>query len=131
MDFGKKVQMLRKTHGLSQETLANILNINRNNLSRIETGKSEPNLSVIRDIAKYFNMGDLVAMTAPMREIVVSGNEDNGFLLAGAINSVAVGRLGYEALGAGDNLVHVIAPGPHRFFAKESYPHIHRMIEEL
>ena len=56
MYFGKKVQMLRKTHGLSQETLANILNINRNNLSRIETGKSEPNLSVIRDIAKYFNI---------------------------------------------------------------------------
>ena len=82
-------------------------------------------------IAKYFDMGDIVAMVAPKRNVVVSGNEDNGFLLAGAINSVAVGRLGYEALGAGDNLVHVIAPGPHRFFAKESYPHIHRMIEEL
>ena len=56
MDFGKKIQMLRKTHGLSQETLANILNINRNNLSRIETGKSEPNLSIIRDIVKYFKL---------------------------------------------------------------------------
>ena len=56
MDFGKKIQMLRKTHGLSQETLANILNINRNNLSRIETGKSEPNLSIIRDVARYFNV---------------------------------------------------------------------------
>ena len=56
MDFGKKIQMLRKTHGLSQETLANILNINRNNLSRIETGKSEPNLSIIRDVSKYFNV---------------------------------------------------------------------------
>lgn len=82
-------------------------------------------------IAKYFDMGDLVAMTAPMREVVVSGNEDNGFLLAGAINSVNVGRRGYEALGVGDNLVHVVAPGPHRFFAKESYPYIHKMIEEL
>ena len=48
MDFGKKVQMLRKTHGLSQENLANILNINRNNLSRIETWNSAPNLSVIK-----------------------------------------------------------------------------------
>lgn len=56
MDFGKKIQMLRKTHGLSQETLANILNINRNNLSRIETGKSEPNLSIIRDVSRYFNV---------------------------------------------------------------------------
>lgn len=56
MDFGKKIQMLRKSHGLSQETLANILNINRNNLSRIETGKSEPTLSIIRDVVKYFNI---------------------------------------------------------------------------
>ena len=56
MEFGEKIQMLRKSHGISQEALANILNINRNNLSRIETGKSEPNLSIIRDIAKYFNV---------------------------------------------------------------------------
>lgn len=56
MEFGKKIQMLRKSHSISQETLANILNINRNYLSRIETGKSEPTLSVIRDIVKYFNI---------------------------------------------------------------------------
>ena len=82
-------------------------------------------------IAKYFDMGDLVAMTAPMRNIVVSGAEDNGFLIDGAINSVAIGRKGYEALGVSDRLVHVIGPGPHRFYAEESYPHIHRMLEEI
>ena len=82
-------------------------------------------------IAKYFDMGDLVAMTAPMRNIVVSGAEDNGFLIDGAINSVAIGRKGYEALGVSDRLVHVIGPGPHRFYAEESSPHIHRMLEEI
>ena len=82
-------------------------------------------------IAKYFDMGDIVAMAAPVHQVVVSGAEDNGFLIDGAINSVAVGRLGYEALGASDSLYHVIAPGPHRFFAKESYPHIHRMLKEI
>ena len=56
MEFGRKIQMLRKSHGISQENLANILNINRNNLSRIETGKSEPTLSVIRDVVKFFNI---------------------------------------------------------------------------
>ena len=30
MDFGSKVQMLRKNHGISQERLAEILNINSN-----------------------------------------------------------------------------------------------------
>jgi hypothetical protein len=82
-------------------------------------------------IAKYFDMGDLVAMTAPMREIVVSGQIDNGFLIDGAKNAVAVGRRGYEALGVSDRLVHVIGSGDHRFYAKDSYPHIHKMIEEL
>ena len=56
MDFGSKIQMLRKNHNLSQEKLATILKINRNYLSRIETGKSEPSLSVLRSIAEYFKI---------------------------------------------------------------------------
>ena len=56
MDFGNKVQMLRKNHNISQEALASILKINRNHLSRIETGKSEPTLSIIRDVANYFKV---------------------------------------------------------------------------
>ena len=56
MEFGNKVQMLRKNHNISQESLASILKINRNHLSRIETGKSEPTLSIIRDVANYFNV---------------------------------------------------------------------------
>lgn len=56
MDFGKKVQMLRKNHNISQENLAVLLKINRNYLSRIETGKSEPTLSIIRDIALFFKV---------------------------------------------------------------------------
>ena len=56
MDFGRKIQMLRKSQGISQENLAAILKINRNNLSRIETGKSEPTLSIIKNIVNYFNV---------------------------------------------------------------------------
>jgi len=56
MDFGSKIQMLRKNHNLSQEKLAIILNINRNYLSRIETGKSDPSLAVLKDIAQYFKI---------------------------------------------------------------------------
>ena len=56
MNFGSKMQMLRKNHGLSQERMAEILNINRNYLSRIETNKSEPSLKVLKDIAEYFKV---------------------------------------------------------------------------
>lgn len=66
MDFGSKIQMLRKSHNLSQEKLAAILKINRNYLSRIETGKSEPSLSVLRDIAQYFKVDITTLMDIQM-----------------------------------------------------------------
>ena len=56
MDFGQKVQMLRKNHNISQENLATLLKINRNYLSRIETGKSEPTLSIIKRLADFFKV---------------------------------------------------------------------------
>ena len=68
MDFGKKVQMLRKSHNISQENLAILLKINRNYLSRIETGKSEPTLSIIKEIATFFKV-DVAAL-------MNMGNED-------------------------------------------------------
>ena len=42
MKLGEKIKSLRKSKGISQEELAAMLKINRNYLSRVETGKSEP-----------------------------------------------------------------------------------------
>ena len=46
---------------MSQESLALELNINRNCLSRIETGKSEPSISVVKGISKVFDV-DIVSL---------------------------------------------------------------------
>ena len=56
MKLGEKIKSLRKSKGISQEELSTTLNINRNFLSRIETGKSEPSASILRNIAKLFNV---------------------------------------------------------------------------
>ena len=56
MKLGEKIKQLRKSKGISQEELASTLNINRNFLSRIETGKSEPTASMLKNIAKIFNV---------------------------------------------------------------------------
>lgn len=61
MKLGEKVQLLRKNHNMSQESLALELNINRNCLSRIETGKSEPSISVVKGISKVFDV-DIVSL---------------------------------------------------------------------
>ena len=42
MTLGEKIRNLRNNNNISQDKLAKMLNINRNNLSRIETDKSVP-----------------------------------------------------------------------------------------
>lgn len=54
MKLGEKIKYLRKSKGISQEELATMLKINRNYLSRIETGKSEPTASTLKNIAQIF-----------------------------------------------------------------------------
>lgn len=56
MKLGEKIKSLRKSKGISQEELASMLKINRNYLSRIETGKSEPTSGVLKDIATIFSV---------------------------------------------------------------------------
>ena len=56
MNFGEKVKYLRKSQNMTQQELANELNINRNNLSRIETEKSEPNATLIKSISNLFGI---------------------------------------------------------------------------
>ena len=56
MDLGIKIKNLREIEKISQEQLAKTLKINRNYLSRIETGKSDPSLAVLRNIASYFKV---------------------------------------------------------------------------
>ena len=56
MDLGIKIKNLREIEKISQEQLAKTLKINRNYLSRIETGKSEPTSSILRDLANIFNI---------------------------------------------------------------------------
>jgi transcriptional regulator with XRE-family HTH domain len=56
MKLGEKIKQLRKSKGISQEELASVLKINRNYLSRIETGKSEPTSSILKHVAEIFSI---------------------------------------------------------------------------
>lgn len=56
MELGEKIKALRKSKNISQEQLAMMLNINRNYLSRVETDKSEPSSSMLKNIAVIFNI---------------------------------------------------------------------------
>ncbi len=56
MKLGEKIKEIRKSKNISQENLAGMLKVNRNYLSRIETGKSEPTSTILKHIAEIFNI---------------------------------------------------------------------------
>ena len=54
--FGQRLKELRKEQCLSQDKLAELLNVSRQSYSRYENGISEPELNTIVKIADIFNV---------------------------------------------------------------------------
>lgn len=56
MDFGKKLQELRKQKSLTQEELAEILFVSRTAISKWESGRGYPNIESLKAISKFFGI---------------------------------------------------------------------------
>ncbi len=56
MIFEEKLMKLRKMNGLSQEDLANKINVSRQVVSKWELGQSKPNMNNLIQISKLFNI---------------------------------------------------------------------------
>lgn len=54
--MNEKLLKLRKEKGLSQEELANLLNVSRQSISKWELGDTTPELSKVVEIAKYYKV---------------------------------------------------------------------------
>ena len=54
--LGSRIAHERKKHSLSQETLSLITDIDRTYIVKIERGKANPSIKVIRKIARVFKM---------------------------------------------------------------------------
>ena len=81
--------------------------------------------------AKYFDMGDLCAMVAPRDLVVINGVLDTDFPIEGAKACVEVGKEAYKKIGREEALIHVIGNQGHRFYADDSWPHIHAALAKL
>ena len=73
-------------------------------------------------IMNYFDMGDMAAMIAPKKLVVVNGTEDKIFPLHGAKKTFELIQSQYLAAGTPDNCVMVIGEGGHRFYADDAWP---------
>ena len=56
MEFGEKLQNLRKSRGLTQEELAENLFVSRTAVSKWESGRGYPNINALQDISKFFSV---------------------------------------------------------------------------
>lgn len=56
MEFHKKLYQLRKSHGLSQEELAEKLSVSRQTISKWELGESTPDMEKLVLLSKYFEI---------------------------------------------------------------------------
>ena len=56
MTLGEKLQTLRRSRGLSQEQLAEILEVSRQAVSKWENGDPAPDLDRLRAICTYFGV---------------------------------------------------------------------------
>ena len=56
MTLGEKIQRLRKETGLSQEALAEKINVTRQTVSKWECNQSSPDLDFIAQLSDIFNV---------------------------------------------------------------------------
>ncbi len=56
MNLGKRLKELRKSYGLTQEKLADALDISRVNYTRYETDKARPDYETLILLADFFDV---------------------------------------------------------------------------
>lgn len=56
MEFNEKLQSLRKSKGLTQEELADVLYVSRTAISKWESGRGYPSIDSLKDISKFFSV---------------------------------------------------------------------------
>lgn len=75
MDFGKKMQELRKKNNLSQEDLAEKVGVARQTISKWELGETSPDLKQANILSEVFNVS--IDSLLNNKEVKVSSNKTN------------------------------------------------------
>ncbi len=66
--IGNKIMQLRKENNLTQQDLANILNISRSTISLYEINRNVPDIGTLIKIADFFNVSlDFLAGRTPIK----------------------------------------------------------------
>ncbi len=81
------LKKLRLERGLSQQQLADILNVTQQAVNKYENHDTEPNLATLKQLADYFNTsvdyiigrGDIRNSSEPVKEYILTQDEEKLF----------------------------------------------------
>ena len=82
----------------------------------------------IPGIRKYFAMGDLGTLIAPRKLVMICGDVDPIFPLDGVRKSFELAKRAYTHLGKEENCTLVIGKGGHKYYPKDSWDVVNKMI---
>lgn len=56
MNIGQNIKRIREEKGMTQQQVAELINMHRSNYSKIESGQREISVDALNKVAKYFGM---------------------------------------------------------------------------
>ena len=75
MEFGEKLQELRKTRNLTQDELADSLYVSRTAVSKWESGRGYPSIDSLKEISAFFDVS--IDQLLSSDKLITIANEEN------------------------------------------------------
>lgn len=88
MNFGEKIKLLRANNKESQQTLAEVLSVSFQSVSKWENSQSYPEITMLKKIAEHYNVS-VDYLLDDNNAMDIANEEDNKFRLKVAINRVS------------------------------------------
>ena len=116
MTLGKKLQLLRKARGMSQEQLAEVLNVSRQAVSKWELDSTLPDTANVVALSKIFGVTTDYLLVAENEETghavfaeEKTGGRINPKMIVGIVTA-GIGVLGWAAIYIASRFVEVMIP---------------------
>ncbi len=112
MSTGEKIYELRKKKNMSQEELAQVLNVSRQTISKWETGESNPDFDKIVPLCNFFEISTdefLRGSNPILEEKIESVSKKNKALTFSMCIVICILDVVFESMGVHDSIIAIIS----------------------
>lgn len=79
VEFGRRLKAIRVAQGMTQQEVANQINIDRSHYAKMETGKADPSIYVLSELSIFFGVS---------AEYLIHGEMQDGAILKRKVRSM-------------------------------------------